>query len=227
MIQFRAGRKFYSIPGLGFAAYTPAAAAVPGWWLAGGIAAANCIGAYRAKGAASQAASYVNLATPGTYDLTTVAAPSWDASAGWQYTDSANILTSSGYTVRNTWTIMCAWTRTGTPASNDARLWGSPNNRYVMYGIRGIYFVGAVLNDKADVSVGTSVVFCTSAGDCYRNGNADGTVTPNDVTETSLTIGNASGGGRPIVGDIAYFLVYDTPLTQLQIQLVIAAFAAL
>lgn len=87
MIQFRAGRKFYSIPGLGFAAYAPAAAAVVPWYLTGGIAAANCIGAYQAKGAASQAASYVNLVTPGTYDLTEGSAPGgWDTSYGWNFT---------------------------------------------------------------------------------------------------------------------------------------------
>ncbi len=38
------------------------------WWLAGGIPAENCIAAYQPKGAASYAASKVNLANPGTYD---------------------------------------------------------------------------------------------------------------------------------------------------------------
>ena len=60
-------------------------AAVP-WWLSGGIAAANCIAAYQPKGAASLAASYVNLASPGTYNLTIppgMTAPTWDTSYGW------------------------------------------------------------------------------------------------------------------------------------------------
>lgn len=60
-----------------------AAAAASSWWLAGGIAAANCIAAYQPKGAASYAASKVNLANPGTYDATDGDAyPTWDAS-GW------------------------------------------------------------------------------------------------------------------------------------------------
>jgi len=46
------------------------ASGVEPWWLSGGIAAANCVAAYQPKGAASLEASYVNLANPGTYNLT-------------------------------------------------------------------------------------------------------------------------------------------------------------
>ena len=59
------------------------AAAVVPWYLSGGILAANCIAAYQPKGAASLAASYVNLANPGTYDAAPVVAPTWDAVNGW------------------------------------------------------------------------------------------------------------------------------------------------
>lgn len=53
------------------------------WYLAGGVDAANCVAAYQAKGAASYAASKVNLANPGMYDLEGQTPPSWDASNGW------------------------------------------------------------------------------------------------------------------------------------------------
>ncbi len=56
------------------------------WYLSGGIAGANCIGAYQAKGAASYAASKVNLNNPGTNDLSDGAAfPTWAADTGWTF----------------------------------------------------------------------------------------------------------------------------------------------
>jgi hypothetical protein len=57
------------------------AAAIP-WYLADG--AAGSVGAWQAIGAASLAASYVNLITPGTLDLTVVSLPTWDATNGWK-----------------------------------------------------------------------------------------------------------------------------------------------
>ena len=53
------------------------------WWLSGGIAAANCVAAYQPKGAASYAASLVNLTGNATYDATGYNTPTWDASYGW------------------------------------------------------------------------------------------------------------------------------------------------
>jgi len=57
------------------------------WWLAGGVIdPANCIAAYQPKGAASYAASKVNLANPGTYDAVDGAAyPTWSADTGWTF----------------------------------------------------------------------------------------------------------------------------------------------
>ena len=57
------------------------AAANASWWLAGGIAAANCVAAWRAKGAASYAASKVNLTGNAAYDLGEIGggAVSWSA----------------------------------------------------------------------------------------------------------------------------------------------------
>lgn len=55
------------------------------WWLAGGIPAANCMAAYRAKGAESYASSLVNLVTPGLYDAyDDTNTPPWTSALGWQ-----------------------------------------------------------------------------------------------------------------------------------------------
>lgn len=74
------------------------AAAVP-WYLSGGIAAANCIVAYQPKGAASLAASYVNLANPGTYNAEPGSAPSFDTTIGWTFTTSTWLQANSSGTI--------------------------------------------------------------------------------------------------------------------------------
>lgn len=82
---------------------TPGAAA-SSWWLPAGVSAANCIAAYRAIGAASLAASYVNLANPGTYDAAPGSAPSFNAADGWTFNGSSNYLDTGITPVNNqTW----------------------------------------------------------------------------------------------------------------------------
>src|SRR4030042_426783 len=59
--------------------------AIP-WYLSGSIPRANCIAAYQPKGADSYAASKVNIANPGTYNLSDGAAfPTWAAATGWTF----------------------------------------------------------------------------------------------------------------------------------------------
>jgi hypothetical protein len=57
-----------------------------GWWVVGEISASNAIAAYQSKASASLAASYSNLANPGTYNLTATVAPTWDTTSGWIFT---------------------------------------------------------------------------------------------------------------------------------------------
>lgn len=69
------------------------------WWLSGGIDPANVLAAYQPKGAASYAASKVNLANPGTYDMAEgdadgALAPAWSAEDGWNFTTNMMYLTS-------------------------------------------------------------------------------------------------------------------------------------
>lgn len=60
------------------------------WWLAGGIPGSNCLAAFKPKGAASLAASYVNLASGGaTWDAAPGVAPTFDTSYGWDFNSAA------------------------------------------------------------------------------------------------------------------------------------------
>lgn len=65
------------------------------WW---DIPGQTCVAAYQPIGAASLAASYTNLANPGTYNLTANAAPTFDAATGWTF-DGVNTGLSTGITV--------------------------------------------------------------------------------------------------------------------------------
>jgi len=75
------GAKRGLITSLGCSVQRPAAG---GWWLSGGIAAANCIAAYQPKGAASYAASLMDLSVTGN-DAYEGIAPTWDATNGWTF----------------------------------------------------------------------------------------------------------------------------------------------
>ena len=87
-----------------------ATAAVP-WYLSGGVSAANCLAAYKPKGAVSLAASYDNIAAPGngladgTYDAAPGAAPDWSAAKGWFFTGGTKWLTT-GITFLEGWTFL-------------------------------------------------------------------------------------------------------------------------
>lgn len=74
----------------------PMAGATP-WFLSGGINPADCVAAYQAIGAESYAASKVNLANPGTYDLTDGVAPSWNAETGWTFDGLNQYLFAGAY----------------------------------------------------------------------------------------------------------------------------------
>ena len=76
------------------------------WYLAGGVSAANCIAAWQPKGAASLAASYVNLANPGTYNLTGTTPPTWNASDGWICADSGKKLSVNSISLGTTLTVV-------------------------------------------------------------------------------------------------------------------------
>lgn len=85
---------------------TAGAAAAPPWWTAGGtIPAANCIAAYQPRGAASYAASLVNLAKPGTYDAAPGIAPAWTQLGGWHFTSTSFHRLTTGITPGQTWSM--------------------------------------------------------------------------------------------------------------------------
>lgn len=91
-----------------------AKAAAP-WYLAGGIAAANCVGAWQGKGVASLAESKVNLVTPGTYDLTSTSEPTFNSSYGW-WSNLATMFWDTGIVPLKTYGVIVKFTERITTA---------------------------------------------------------------------------------------------------------------
>ncbi len=78
------------------------------WYLGGGINSANAISAHLPIKATSLANSYINEASPGTYDLTVpTAAPTWSQVLGWIF-DGLSQYLATGITPANnqTWSII-------------------------------------------------------------------------------------------------------------------------
>lgn len=204
------------------------------WYTAGG--APVPVAAYQPKRAASLAASYVNLANPGTYDVAPGTAPSFDTATGWTFNGSTQYLTT-GVQPETGWTMLVRFS--GFPLTGNNIICGSRTNA----GTNSAYFLGAVdalgsnyMHYGHGQIVGTTPriaagVIGIAGAHGYRNGVADG-----------ATIGAANDafavifvGARNLAGSANMFsacnvvalAIYNSTLTAGQIAAVSAAMAAL
>ena len=209
-----------------------------GWWLSGGISAANCLAAYQAYGASSQADSYKNLANPGTYDLTlgngTLA---WATDTGWVFDDDderldtgITIPSASSSTVPYTVIIWLKVESSGGLNFGKAFSNGNDNGFSLIPFATQItpdgpeYKNGGVL--KPGGALGTYIY--TIAGNTgYLDGVSEGSIATGDVTAGELFIGNRSDNKLGLDGEIYVVSVYNTVLNQTQVQAVGTAINAL
>lgn len=209
------------------------------WWLSGGIAAANCIAAYQPKGAASYAASKVNLANPGTYDAYEGIAPDWSTAAGWDFGAITKYLKTnlypdqdwSGLALYSSCTTLNGYICGAFFADGTRRLNLLPNTNIAPGGV----FYGSGKTPSYYVVAPTLIgggVLGIAGLQGYRNGLPEGAnpSAPNTGTSRELYIGCLnqnlvpSAQGDAIVGALA---VYDITLSNAQMAAVSAAMAAL
>lgn len=203
-------------------------AVVEPWWLSGGIAAGNCVAAYQPKGTASLAASYVNLANPGTYDAYPGVAPTWDAVNGWIFSGAQYLRT--GITPAGDQTWSCVARYSNITVKNYAPLLGA-NNATAYFGLEPyrpdnlrLYYHGTTY-----VLIGTiasSGVMAMAGRQGYFNGVAEGgLIPPSAVTFAELYI--AYWVSYYLKGNIQSASVYNTTLSAPQILSVTNAMNAL
>lgn len=194
--------------------------------------------AYQPKGAASFAASLLDLSGNGNNagDPGGANTPAWDAVNGWRF-NAAHYLTTAAQPIQNqTWSMLIQATNVNSGAVNratagckfggrDFRLafdYSTPANR-VLYSSNGSRLTNPLLANGN---------LCIAGRQGYRNGIADGAAIPvqANVHATTLLIGCESNGGVPgafFIGDIQAFALYDCVLSGPQVLAVANAMAAL
>lgn len=170
-----------------FGGFRPAfdAGGAVGWWY---VAGKTCVAAYQPKGAASLAASYVNLANPGTYNAAVLeAAPSFDTTVGWKFDTAGSIFNRSlttGITPTNdqTWSFLLRYSGMSdsyVPMIGNSHT-SNPRFGGMSVSSKPYYFGGG---EKAGAATWTAAGVIGVAGNQgYFAGSADG-----------ATIGTAAG----------------------------------
>jgi len=206
------------------------AAVVAPWW-------AGAIAAYQPKGAASLAASYTNLANPGTYNAALGVAPTWDALTGWTFNGTNQYLISGVMPQSQFWSYIIKYS----DAVGDAG-WifgldgGVGGPRFIgiqprRFGNRVRFFNGGSADSSPQLVTGVLLIAGTK---CFRDGVDSGLALAawgGTAPTNSLTIGcinNPSGAPADFLAvKIQAFAIYSFTLTAQEVADVSAAMAAL
>lgn len=212
-----------------------AASAAASWWLAGG--ATGAVAVYQPKGAASLAASYVNLANPGTYDAAPGVAPTWDATNGWTFNGSTQYLATGTLQATSTsWSAAFRFSNVTIPLVGDRSFFGAYTNTttaFLLQHLGGSSTLTHYANTRRDHSTqaATSGVYFIAGQALYVNGadtsqnSTAGTAPAREIYIGALNlIGSVSQHASVTFQAIAF---YNTTLTAPQVAAVSSAMAAL
>lgn len=193
------------------------------------------VAAYQPIGAANLAASYVNLANPGTYDTAPGDAPTFDVADGWTFNGSSDYLTT-GITPGSTWTILVRYSNRGsgtvslavaTAAANTAPFFGAVtvggNQWYIVWGNNGA---------QNYAQSATSGVIGQASNNRYFDGAAIGALTGSWTgTPQELLIGGQYNTAPTVYrfwsGKIQAVAIYSTTLDATQMAEISANMAEL
>lgn len=201
-----------------------------GWWNLDG-AITSCVAAYQAIGAASYAASKVNLFSPGTNDLTEGSAtPSWSSAVGWTFANNANQALSTGIVPdANTG----AFVQFNGVTTNDEDLFGVVDGtKWFLRADRlGSFAVwiwnNTVYNTEARINSGNMGMLGKGTSvESYLDGIKKATTTkPFSATTSPLVIGK--GPSFAFTGNVTAAVIYSSAITEAQAALVCAAMSEL
>jgi hypothetical protein len=196
-----------------------------GWWDNDG-AISGCVAAYAAVGAASLAASYVNLQNPGTYDASAGVAPTFAAATGWTFNGTTQYLTT-GITPANdqTWSVLVCFSDGATQGGGGAAAFGAYRTSG---GVRRFYYITHYVDNNAYVANGgqsarspgiDSGVVGFRGAQPVRNGSDDGAALAAGAAGAHgpIALGSANnpddGGKLYWSGKIRAIAIYNTTLT--------------
>jgi hypothetical protein len=226
-LRFRRG--FLGLPGIAAASVTVLnVTATANWWEAGG--ATGCIAAYQAKGAASYAASKINLANPGTYDLTEGSAPSWATGTGWTFDGTTQYLkTGMMWGGTEAWTVLVQFSNAAANSSGmlthvwDSNHWGlNPTEVNFCTWYRGGIYASGPAQTNANLGF--------AAGALYINGTNYSNIGTGTAPNYEIFVAAGSFRGnvyRWFSGNIQAAAYYSNTLTAAQVLAVSTAMAAL
>lgn len=200
------------------------------WYLAGGVPAANCIAAYKPIGAASLAASYINLANPGTYNAAPGVAPTWNATDGWIGNGATTYLTTGVSANQQTYTMIVRFSNV--TANSYPCGWNKGANERFAILIRPVTNNDIDYRYVADNIVApaiTSGTLAMGSNKGWRNGVAEAfTVTPGSSTGTVYVLAHSAPAASGFfAGNIQAFALYNTGLSAAQMLAIHTAMMAL
>ena len=223
----------YGMSPLGRGVIRPASG---GWWLSGGIAAENCIAAYQPIGAASKAASLVNLTGNAAYNAVELETVGWDDTNGWKRESGAGYIGTGVAPASSAWTIIIRFSGVVEAAPSYQYIMGeAQSSKRMIIGnyeaaIRRSYYNTDLL--RIENGAVTSGVMAIAGQTGYYNGAPDGTI-PSGWTgaaTTNIYILGCNGLAETYYNDTIYAqaaAIYNATLTAQQIADLTTAMAAL
>jgi hypothetical protein len=149
-----------------------ASQAAANWW--DGLT--NVVAVYQPIGAASLAASYVNLVNPGTFDAAPGVAPTWASATGWGFNGTDQYL-ETGVVPASGYSILVRFSNVFSPSDGDALIFGGESsNRFAIIS-RNTSTSYAYISGGAQIITATpptSGVIGIAGQQGYRDGVADG-----------------------------------------------------
>lgn len=198
-------------------------------FLAGGIAAANCVAFYAPKGARSYAESKINLANPGTYDaINGLAYPSWDSVNGWLFNRESATYLKTLIVPETGWSMIIKFSGMLQGASHY--LVGSRSSLetrfFIAFSAANLPSYGNGGGVAASTAMTNSGVLAFAGQQGYRNGIIDGAaIGAWNGTAAAIDIGvKGAASGEPAAADftsgyIQYVGIYNSILTTEQVEL--------
>ena len=207
------------------------AAAGGGWWDLNGTI-TSCVAAYQPKGAASYAASKVNLTGNTDYDATEGTAPDWDSTNGWDFVTAENKVLTTGISVTDNMSIIIRFSdakSTGdnylfglTAQSTNKEYWLAPNNQY----FAKIKYARWDRQDSVSSKIASGVL-ALSTNSLYINGDLDVTAGSGTTPSANIIIGRQKPTYGQPVAKIQAMAIYNAALTEQNISDLTTAMAAL